>query len=97
MTDKAKELINLRIQKLISDNQNQICDSLFNGLTDDMSHEKLYAKMILNSIMLSVDISIQIICEILESEDLIHLESDEKLLQKLSLKLKTEILEKSQF
>lgn len=92
MTDKAKELISLCVQDIIKDNTEQINEALFNGVTHDMDKDRIFSKMILNSLSVSTILTTQIVCEILESKNLISINSDEKLLQKLSLQIHTDNL-----
>lgn len=90
MTDKAKELISLHIQQIINDNSEQIQEALFHGVDSSMDKDRIYAKMILNSISVSTTLTSQIILELLDSKDIIHVNSDERLLQKLALKIHTD-------
>lgn len=91
MSDKAKEFLNLYVQSIINDTSQQFEDSLFEGITKEMDKDRIYAKMILNSISLSVKLSTQIIIDMLDHYEILKITSDEQLLQKLLLKIRTDI------
>lgn len=93
MSDKAKEFLNLYVQSIINDTSQQFEDALFEGVTKEMDKDRIYAKMILNSISLSVKLSTQIIIDMLDHYEIMKITSDEQLLQKLSLKIRTDISE----
>lgn len=93
MSDKAKEFLNLYVQSMINDTSQQFEDALFEGITKEMDKDRVYAKMILNNISLSAKLSTQIIIDILDYYEILKITSDEQLLQKLSLKLRTDISE----
>lgn len=92
MTDKAKELLSLTVQQIVRDNMPQFENILFEGVLPEMDKDHILTKMILNSITLSVDLSTQIICEFLDSSDILNFPEDERLLQKLALKIHTDDL-----
>ena len=87
MTDKAKELISLYVQSVVQDSNSQFEDIL-------MNNDQIYVNMILNSITLSTDLATQIVLDLLESSGIIDITSDERLLQKLALRLHTDNLKK---
>jgi hypothetical protein len=94
MTDKAKELISLYVQSVVQDSNSQFEDILMNNVTSDMNKDQIYVNMILNSITLSTDLATQIVLDLLESSGIIDITSDERLLQKLALRLHTDNLKK---
>lgn len=94
MTDKAKELISLYVQSVVQDSNSQFEDILMNNVTSDMNKDQIYVNMILNSITLSTDLATQIVLDLLESSGVIDITSDERLLQKLALRLHTDNLKK---
>lgn len=57
MTDKAKELISLHIQQIINDNSEQIQEALFHEVDSSMDKDRIFAKMILNSISVSTTLT----------------------------------------
>ena len=65
-----------------------------NNVTSDMNKDQIYVNMILNSITLSTDLATQIVLDLLESSGIIDITSDERLLQKLALRLHTDNLKK---
>ena len=93
MTDKQQELIDLYIQKVINDNSHLFADILLHGTAIDMDRDQIYAKMIQNSVTLSVNIAAKIIIDLLEEKDILSLVSDEKILQKSVFKLRTEFID----
>lgn len=93
MTDKQQELIDLYIQKVINDNSHLFADILLHGTDIDMDRDQIYAKMIQNSVTLSVNIAAKIIIDLLEEKDILSLVSDEKILQKSVFKLRTEFID----
>ena len=62
-----------------------------NNVTSDMNKDQIYVNMILNSITLSTDLATQIVLDLLESSGIIDITSDERLLQKLALRLHTDL------
>lgn len=94
MTDKAKELLSLYVQSVVQDSNSQFEDILMNNVTSDMNKDQIYVNMILNSITLSTDLATQIVLDLLESSGIIDITSDERLLQKLALRLHTDNLKK---
>ena len=94
MTDKAKELISLYVQSVVQDSNSQFEDILMNNVTSDMNKDQIYVNMILNSITLSTDLATLIVLDLLESSGVIDITSDERLLQKLALRLHTDNLKK---
>ena len=94
MTDKAKQLVSLYVQDVVQDSMPQFEDALMNNVTPEMSKDQVYVKMILNAVTLSTDLATQIILDLLDSTDVLSITSDEKVLQKLALRLHTENLKK---
>lgn len=94
MTDKAKQLVSLYVQGIVQDSMPQFEDILMNNLTSEMSKDQVYVKMLLNAVTLSNDLATQIILDLLDSTDVLPITSDEKVLQKLALRLHTDNLKK---
>lgn len=94
MTDKAKQLISLYVQGVVQDTSPQFEDVLMNNVTSEMSKDQVYVKMLLNAVALSADLATQIILDLLDSTDILSITSDEKILQKLALRLHTDNLKK---
>ena len=94
MTDKAKQLVSLYVQDVIQDSMPQFEDALMNNVTPEMSKDQVYVKMLLNAVTLSTDHATQIILDLLDSTDVLSITSDEKVLQKLALRLHTDNLKK---
>ena len=94
MTDKAKQLVSLYVQGIVQDSMPQFEDILMNNLTSEMSKDQVYVKMLLNAVTLSTDLATQIILDLLDSTDVLPITSDEKVLQKLALRLHTDNLKK---
>ena len=94
MTDKAKQLISLYVQGVIQDTSPQFEDVLMNNVTSEMSKDQIYVEMLLNAVALSTDLATQIILDLLDSTDILPITSDEKVLQKLALRLHTDNLKK---
>lgn len=93
MTEKASQFINDYVQSVVNDNSEHFEDILLNGVTPDMDKDQIYVKMILNSINLSTNLATQIVLQILDDSNVLSITSDERLLQKLSLKLYTDTSE----
>lgn len=93
MSDKAKELLNLYVQSIINDTIPQFEDALFDGVTNEMDRDRIYVKMLINSVSMSVKLTTQIIVDMLDQTGILEITSDEQLLQKLSLKIRTDISE----
>ena len=85
MTDKAKQLVSLYVQGIVQDSMPQF---------EEMSKDQVYVKMLLNAVTLSTDLATQIILDLLDSTDVLPITSDEKVLQKLALRLHTDNLKK---
>lgn len=93
MTDKASKFISSYVQSVVDDNKGCFEEVLLNGVTSDMDKDRIFVKMINNSISLSANLAVQIILSLLDESNILTITSDEKLLQKLSLKLYTDISE----
>ena len=96
MTAKTKELLSLCVQDVVNQNKPQFENILLNGATPDMDKDRLYVKMIMNSISLSVDIAVQLICDLLDETGIIPFKNDEKEIQKRILQIRTENMSKFQ-
>ena len=79
MTDKAKELVSLYVQSIVRDSDSQFEDAIMNNV-----------KMVHNAVTLSVDLSTQIILDLLDYADVLPITSEEKVLQKLALRIHTD-------
>ena len=93
MTDKASKFISSYVQSVVNDNKEHFEEILLNGVTSEMDKDRIFVKMINNSISLSTNIAVQIILNLLDDSNVLPITSDEHLLQKLSLKLYTDISE----
>lgn len=93
MTDKASKFISAYVQSVVNDNKEHFEEILLNGVTPEMDKDRIFVKMINNSIYLSTNIAVQIILNLLDDSNVLPITSDEHLLQKLSLKLYTDISE----
>ena len=93
MTDKASKFISAYVQSVVDDNKGCFEEVLLNGVTSDMDKDRIFVKMINNSISSSANLAVQIILSLLDESNILTITSDEKLLQKLSLKLYTDISE----
>mgnify|MGYP006935427500 FL=1 len=80
MTDKAKELVSLYIQSIVRDSDSQFEDAIMNNVTPDMNFNQIYVKMVHNAVTLSVDLSTQIILDLLDYADVLPITSEEKVL-----------------
>lgn len=90
----GKQLVSLYVQGIVQDSMPQFEDILMNNLTSEMSKDQVYVKMLLNAVTLSTDLATQIILDLLDSTDVLPITSDEKVLQKLALRLHTDNLKK---
>lgn len=81
------------MQSVVNDNKEHFEEILLNGVTPEMDKDRIFVKMINNSISLSANIAVQIILNLLDDSNVLPITSDEHLLQKLSLKLYTDISE----
>ena len=90
MTDKTKEVLSLCVQNIINEKMPEFENALFVGVTSDMDKDTIYVKMLFNAISLSVDSSVQLICDLLDEAGIIPFNTDEKDLQKRILRLRTE-------
>lgn len=90
MTDKAKELVSVYVQSIVRDSDSQFEDAIMNNVTPDMDFNQIYVKMVHNAVTLSVDLSTQIILDLLDYADVLPITSDEKFLQKLALRIHTD-------
>ena len=60
-TNELCELYSTEIAKAFDENKELIQEQLFNGTYPDMTEEQIYSKMIINSILLSANLSAQVI------------------------------------
>lgn len=82
------EIMSKTIEKIVSEQINNdyenIQNALFDGTTETMSAEKIYSVMLLNSMKLSVNISVQIITDMLVNACAIEI-ADENTLRRILL------------
>lgn len=86
MKEITSEMINQIIREQIC--LNDIGKQILNGTNESMSHEQVYAKMVLNSIEISVQLSVKIIMEFLYQSELVDEPDAKLLLKQLSSRLK---------
>ncbi|WP_297642813.1 hypothetical protein [uncultured Bacteroides sp.] len=79
---EAKYIENL-VTKCIQDNSDAIQESLISGFDSSMKSEEVLSKMIIRSVSISSQISVQIVMELLEQAGVVKL--DEERLKRLSL------------
>lgn len=60
-TNQLCELFSAEISKAFDENKELIQEQLFNGASSDMTEEQIYSKMIINSILLSANLSAQVL------------------------------------
>lgn len=85
MNDLNQEFITQIISEHINNNLPAVRERLLAGTHPGMTSDEFYTQTLLNSICLSVDLSISTILSILEGEGVIQLASDEKALRRLFL------------
>ena len=81
MTNLTDELIEKIVKEQISGNMEKILNSLTCGADEQMSSERLYVKMLINSIEISTQLSVKIIMDLLYQSGLVS-EPDTKTLLK---------------
>lgn len=84
MTELCAKVIQKVVAEQIESNSNVIEKFIFNGTNEDMSSEEIYSHMILNSVSLAVNMSVQIVTEMLLNSGTIEI-ADEEHLRKLLL------------
>lgn len=90
MTEKQKEVISLYVQETYKKSLPQIKNALMTNITDDMDRDSILTQMILNSILVSVDLSSQFLIEILQNHNVLNFLENEDL-QKTSFKIRTDL------
>ena len=90
MTDKQKEVISLYVQETSKKSLPQIKNALMTNITDDMDRDSILTRMILNSILVSVDLSSQFLIEILQNHNVLNFLENEDL-QKTAFKIRTDL------
>lgn len=70
-TTELCELFSAEISKAFDENKELIQKQLLNGATADMTEEEIYSKMIINSIVLSANLSAQVVIAGLVNMDVI--------------------------
>lgn len=84
MTELLAQTIKKIIAEQISENEETIQNILLSGTDDTMCSEKIFSLMILNSVSLSVNMSVQLITELLTNAGIIDV-ADEEHLRKILL------------
>lgn len=79
MTDLLAKTIQTVVEKQFNMNADNIHNSLFSHTSRDMSSDEIYSIMIFNSIKESVNISVQLIIEMLVNAGAIEISDDEHL------------------
>ena len=86
MNDLNQEFITQIISEYMNNNLPAIRERLLAGTRPGMTKDEFHTQTLLNSICLSVDLSMSTILSILEGEGLIQLASDEKAFRRLFLR-----------
>lgn len=84
MTNLSSELISKIIQEQISQDQDNIAEHITAGVDNTMPLETITAKMIFNSIGISVQISAKVILELMFQSGLVEELDTKSLLKQLS-------------
>lgn len=84
MTNITSELINKIVREQIDKNQSAILDNITSGADDTMSTEQVCARMIANSIQISVELSVKIVTELLYHSQVVAEPDIKSLLKQLS-------------
>ena len=71
------------MQSVVNDNKEHFEEILLNGVTPEMDKDRIFVKMINNSISLSANIAVQIILNLLDDSNVLPITSDEHLLKAL--------------
>lgn len=90
MKETTVKALNLAVDDMLKREQSSIEQCILSNITDDMTQEKIFAKMILNSLSVSVKLSTQSILSLLEESGVLRLderEIEKHLLKHLSSKL----------
>lgn len=81
LTVKALDKV---IDDIIKNNQDEIMESLFSGVSDSMQKEKIYSIMIGNCLSLSMKLTSRFLLDLLESQGVFQI--DEREIAKLLLR-----------
>lgn len=92
MKETTIKALNLAVDDMLKHEQSAIEQCIFADLSDDMTQEKIFAKMILNCLSVSVKLSTQAILSLLEDSGVLHL--DEREIEKHLLKHLSSRIEK---
>lgn len=84
MTELCAKVIQKVVAEQIESNSDIIEKFIFKGTNEGMSSEEIYSHMILNSVSLAVNMSVQIVSEMLLNSGTIEI-ADEEHLRKLLL------------
>ena len=85
MEETTKKAIEESVRNVISTNREYITESIFDGVYDGMTQTKANAKMISNCIFLSTSLAVQVVLNLLQESNVLHL--DEREIAKQLLKL----------
>lgn len=86
MKDLTSEIISKIVKEQILNNDIEC--QIFNGTDESMTSEQIYAKMVLNSVEISAQLSVKIIMEFLYQSDLVSEPDTKLLLKQLSSRIK---------
>ena len=92
MKETTVKALNLAVDDMLKREQSSIEQCILSNITDDMTQEKIFAKMILNSLSVSVKLSTQSILSLLEESGILLL--DEREIEKHLLKHLSSRIEK---
>ena len=84
LNDTQIKILNEVVKKNLDNNREMICQAITEGVKD-VGITQIYPQMIMNALNLSVSLSVQIVMEFLDNEDIIHISDDERLLTRLKL------------
>jgi hypothetical protein len=77
LTDKQKEFIDFAVNDTLRKNLPEIEKNLWNGVNDGMSLQQQRNQVLINAITISVQVSVQMMMEVLDHLDLAHLPEDD--------------------
>ena len=79
MTDIMSQALTSVVEKQFTNNQDTIYNQLFSGIDDSSSLEQVCSAMVINSMRLSVDMSVKIISELLLTAGIVDSADEESL------------------
>lgn len=83
MTNLEERFIEIFVKNCIQDNSEAIQEFLLSGFDGNMKPEEIFPKMIIRSVSISSQISVQIVMKLLEQAGVVKL--DEERLKRISL------------